>query len=657
MEAYPLLTDFITLLGVSIPVSFLFQKLKLPSIIGFLVTGMIVGPYGAGLVSDLEAVRALAEIGVVLLLFTIGLEFSVRHLLDTGWKTLLVGFVQVPLTIFAAAFIAKMFGTTTRQGFLLGFLFALSSTAIVLKILSDRAELNAPHGRITLGILIAQDLCVIPLMMLIPTFAGETSNFPHLIRQILLAIASIGGMILIGRYIVPTLLSQVLQLRNREVFLLTIFFLCLGTAYAGALVGLSLALGAFIAGLIISESPYSHQIISDILPFRDIFNAIFFISIGMLLDLSLLASNWTTYVPFAALVFFGKALLIVLLLIAGRNTFRVSWISAFALAQVGEFSFLLAEQSKSFNLLPDHLYQLFLSSSVLTMFFTPFAILIAVRTGLKLQQFFGASPFASEQGKKVPGLRDHLIIVGFGLNGRNLANVVREVGIPFLVIELNHSLVQRAIEEGFPMLFGDATRKEVLQRAGAEHARMMAVAISDPKATQTTVAVMRGINPSCIMLVRTRYVAEVDALVQLGANIVIPEEFETSIEIFARVLEQYNIPENLIEQQITVIRSESYGMLRGLSLSHERLSKLSELFLKSTVQQIVIAPDSPAVNRSLGELDLRKQTGATVIAIIRGDSVITNPGGEIVLQPNDILVLWGAHQELVEAEKMLQGRS
>lgn len=654
MESYPLLTDFVTLLAVSIPVSFLFQKLRLPSIIGFLVTGMIVGPYGAGLVSDLEAVRALAGIGVVLLLFTIGLEFSLQHLLDTGRKTLLVGFVQVPLTILAAALIAKFFGTTTRQGFLLGFLFALSSTAIVLKIFSDRAELNAPHGRITLGILIAQDLCVIPLMMLIPTFGGETANFSHLIRQILLAIASIAGMFLIGRYVVPTLLSQVLQLRNREVFLLTVFFLCLGTAYAGALVGLSLALGAFIAGLIISESPYSHQIISDILPFRDIFNAIFFISIGMLLDLSLLASNWTTYVPFAALVFLGKALLIFLLLIAAKNTFRISWISAFALAQVGEFSFLLAEQSKSLNLLPDPLYQLFLSASVLTMFLTPFAILIAVRTGLKLQQFFG-SRFASEEGEKVPGLRDHLIIVGFGLNGRNLASVVREVGIPFLVIELDHSLVQRALEQGFPVLFGDATRKEVLQRAGAEHARMMVVAISDPKATQTTVAVMRGINPDCIILVRTRYVAEVDALVQLGANIVIPEEFETSIEIFARVLEQYNIPEHLIEQQIAVIRAESYGMLRGLSLTHERLSKLSELFLKSTVQQIVITADSPAVNRSLGELDLRKQTGATVIAIAREDSVITNPGGEIVIQPDDVLVLWGAHQQLAEAEKMLRG--
>jgi CPA2 family monovalent cation:H+ antiporter-2 len=276
---------------------------------------------------------------------------------------------------------------------------------------------------------------------------------------------------------------------------------------------------------------------------------------------------------------------------------------------------------------------------------------------MKFQQLLRTSDLEAGKRDEPDVLHDHLIIVGFGLNGRNLANVVREVGIPFLVIELNNGLVRKAMEEGLPVLFGDATRKEVLQRAGADRAKMMVVAISDPKATQTTVAVMRSIHPSCVILVRTRYVAEVDSLVQLGANIVIPEEFETSIEIFAHVLEQYKIPQHLIEQQITVIRAESYGMLRGLSLSHERLSKLSDLFLKSTIEQLVITEESPAVQRTLGEMDLRKETGATVIAIARGDSVITNPGGDIVLQPNDVLVLWGAHQELAEAERRLRPES
>jgi CPA2 family monovalent cation:H+ antiporter-2 len=650
-HSYPLLVDFLILLAVSIPVSFVFQKMKLPSITGFLVTGMIVGPFGAGLVSDIEAVRALAEIGVVLLLFTIGLEFSFHHLFAAGPKLLFLGLAQVCLTILASILVARMFGISLNQGIVLGFLFALSSTAIVLKVLSDRSELNAPHGKIALGILIFQDLGVIPMILLIPTLGGSTIETWHILKQLGLAIATIGALILAGKYLVPLLLSQVLQFQNREIFLLTILFLCLGTAYAGASMGLSLALGAFIAGLVISESKYSHQILADILPFRDTFNAIFFISIGMLLNLPFVIADWRFNLLFAGAVLTGKALLILFVLLVARFTFRISWLAAFALAQVGEFSFLIAEQSKSLQILPENVYQLFLSSSVLTMFFTPFAILFASKTGMKLQEIAGLRDV--QQAPEEPKVSDHLIIIGYGLNGKNLANVVREIGIPFVVVELNAELVNQAVQQGVPVLFGDATRTDVLRRAGVERARMVVIAISDPTATRRTVVMIRDLNPTCVILVRTRYVAEVDSLMQLGANFVIPEEFETSVEIFARVLEQYNVPEHLIEQQISIIRAESYGMLRGLSLSQERLLKLSELFLKSTVQQVVVGGGSPAANRSVRELDLRKKTGATIIAVIRENTVITNPGADYVLQQNDILVLWGDHQQLVEAERIL----
>jgi CPA2 family monovalent cation:H+ antiporter-2 len=647
-----LLTDFLILLAVSIPVSFLFHKLKLPAIVGFLVTGMIVGPYGARLISDTEAVRALAEIGVVLLLFTIGLEFSFEKLFSERLRFIWLGLAQVVFTIFITAGFCALFNLPLRQGIFIGFLFVLSSTAIVLRILSDRAELDAPHGRLTVGILIFQDVCVIPMMLLIPSLAGEEFDLFQLAKQLSLALLTIAVLIIAARYLVPRVLSQIVQLRNRDVFLITVLFLCLGTAYITSRMGLSLAIGAFIAGLVISESVYSHEILAEVLPFRDTFSAIFFISVGMLLNIPAFLESWPIGLGIAALVLILKALIVLGILLLSKITFRVAWITSFCLAQVGEFSFLLAEQANKHELLPESLNQIFLSSSVLTMILTPFTILLSGPLGLKIQKML-KQPAAPLKEKEKGILKDHLVIVGFGLNGKNLASVVRDIGISFIVVELNDQLVKEAKKEKIPVLFGDATRRDVLNLANVKNARVVVIAISDMAATRRVVSLVRSLSVRVVILVRTRYVAEVDGLTRLGANVVIPEEFETSIEIFSRVLEQYDIPDHLINQQVEVIRSGSYGMLRGLSLTQERLLKISELFLKSTVQQIVITPDSPGNNKTLQELDLRKETGASVIAVIRGETAVNNPGADFRLQENDVVVLWGAHEQLGQAMKKL----
>ena len=652
MEAYPLLVDFLTLLGISIPVSFLFYRLRLPLIAGFLATGVIVGPYGTGLISAIETVRVLAEIGVVLLLFTIGLEFSLRQLLSSNKKIFLIAAAQIVATSAVTALLSRILGLQITQGIFLGFLFSLSSTAIVLKILSDRAEVDTPHGKIMIGILLFQDLCVIPMMLISPGLAGGAIDVLHIVKQLLLAIITVIVLFLTARYVVPLLLSQVVQIRNRDLFLFTILFTCLGTAYVSASMGLSLAIGAFIAGLVISESSYSHQILSDILPFRDVFNAIFFISIGMLLNFPLFLQELELNLAVTAAIFLGKMILVLVILILSKTIFRISFITAFSLAQVGEFSFLLAEEGMHYYILPESLYQLFLASSVLTMFLTPFAMLVARPIGLWIQHRLGdqevEEPEAVDAEKK-----DHLIIIGFGLNGKNLARVVKDIGIPFLVIELNDQLVREAREQEIPAVFGDATRKEVLLKTGAGRAKMAVVAISDASATRHCVAVLRNLNPSMVILVRTRYVMEVESLMKLGANLVMPEEFETSIEIFSRVLEQYNVPDHLIQQQVSVVRSDSYSMLRGLSLTQERLLKISELFLKSTVQQVVVSAYSPAKNRTVRSLDLRKETGASIIAVLRDDQAITNPDADFMLKENDVLVLWGAHGQLAAAAARL----
>jgi len=342
-----------------------------------------------------------------------------------------------------------------------------------------------------------------------------------------------------------------------------------------------------------------------------------------------------------------------LILLLFKSTFRISLITAFSLAQVGEFSFLLAEEGMKHQILPEPLYQGFLASSVLTMFLTPFAMMVAPPLGLKLQQRLGLRKL--EDDFRPETKTDHLVIIGYGLNGQNLARVVKDIGISYLVIELNDKLVRQAKQQEIPILFGDATRKEVLDRANARQAKMVVIAISDAAATRRCVAVLRSLNPSAVILVRTRYVAEVESLTHLGANIVIPEEFETSVEIFSRVLEQYNVPNHLIDQQVSVIRSDSYGMLRGLSITQERLMKLSELFLKSTVQQVMVTAGSTAKGRTLRDLDLRRETGATIIAVIRRDKAHTNPSADFLVQENDTLVLWGAHQQLADAVKMLVG--
>jgi CPA2 family monovalent cation:H+ antiporter-2 len=490
-------------------------------------------------------------------------------------------------------------------------------------------------------------------MLIVPSLAGGTINFLTLSKQLIIALAAVGALFLAARYVVPLLLKQVIRTRNRDVFLVSMLFICLGTAYASSQMGLSLAIGAFIAGLVISESVYSHQVLSDFLPFRDTFNAIFFISVGMLLNLTHFTQLLLVNLGITAAILAGKILVLAGILMVAKFNFRVSWKASFSLAQVGEFSFLIADHGNKFHILEDHLYQLFLASSILTIFFTPFLFLAAEPVARWLQALSGKA-FAWQPDEVAETSRkDHLVIIGFGLNGKNLSRVVRDIGIPFVVIELHDKLVREAQELKVPVIFGDATSTEVLMKSGANRAKMAVIAISDAAATRRCVAVLRSINSNLVIVVRTRYVIEMESLIQLGANIVIPEEFETSIEIFARVLEQYQIPDHLIDQQISIIRSDQYGMLRGLSLTQERLMKFSELFLKSTVAQIVVDGSSPAKNRSLRDLDLRAKTGASIIAVIRAEQAITNPDASFEIQEGDMMVLWGAHQQLADAEKLL----
>ena len=655
----PLLRDLLLLLLASVPIVFIFRRLRLPSIVGFMITGVLIGPHGFALIRDVHAIEVLAEIGVALLLFTIGLEFSLRRLLDMKRLVLLGGGLQVTFTVLAVMAIAYLLGRPSNQAIFFGFLFALSSTAIVLKSYIDRAEIDAPHGRAGVGILLFQDLSIVPMMLMVPILSGTGGvSIGKISATLGIALATIAAIIFTARTVVPTLLFQIVRLRSPELFIISVVLLSLGTSWLTSQVGLSLALGAFIAGLVLSESDYSHQIVADILPFRDVFNSIFFMSIGMLLSVTALYADVVTVLAWVVALTIGKALLVFGVVRLLGYSLRISTMTALGLAQIGEFSFILAKTGVEQNILGEADYQRFLAASIMSMIATPFLIKVAPRIGYALQSVFSPDSLLerSVAGFDPSGadLRDHVIIIGYGLNGRNLAKVLRRTGIPYVVLELNAEVVREANKQGEPIVYGDATRKEVLNHVHLGLARVLVLAISDPAASRHTVSLARQMNPEIHIIVRTRYMTEMSDLRLLGANEVIPEEFETGIEIFSRVLRKLGIGRHAIQHQVDEIRSEGYEMLRTPSLPVIDLGKISEALSAASTETVLVEPGSPAAGNSIAELRLRKVTGVSIIAVVKDGNSDINPGPETVLNEGDLVVLIGTSENVDQAiEKYL----
>ncbi len=647
-----ILRELILLLAVSLPITFIFHKIRLPALVGFLITGIILGPHGAAIVMDTTVVERLAEIGVVLLLFTIGLEFSIEDIMRSGRQFMIGGGLQVTLTVAAVTAIALLFAFPLQQAIFFGFLASLSSTAIVLKMYSDQAELDSAHGRLATGILLFQDIAVVPMMLLLPVLAQAGSGGLTAQSVIISLGKAVIGLVVVffaARRIVPFLLHQVIRLNNREMFFLLVVLLCLGTAWITYSLGLSLALGAFLAGLIIAESEYSHHIVAEIMPFRDYFASLFFISVGMLLQTGYFRDHWPLLILMTTALALLKTGLVSLTVKFLGYPFRTALLAGLALAQTGEFAFLLAQQGQQRGLIGGDVFQMFINTSILTMLGTPFIIQAAPLFASRLQAVSGEHT----EREAACSLSGHTVIAGYGLNGRNLAKTLKATYIPYVVLEVNVDTIRKARDEGEPLIYGDITREDVLQRAGVACAKAIVFAISDNAATRIAIRTARRLNPSLFILVRTRYAAETDELYKLGANQVIPEEFETSVEIFSRVLHEYHVPGNVIANQIQMVRFGGYKMLRGLSLDQENLTRLASLFAGATVDNIQITADAPAAGKSLRELDIRKNTGATVIAIARNGEAITNPGPDFTIEPEDIMVLLGAHRDLDAAASLL----
>ncbi len=659
-HSFPLLQDLLILLAASVPIAFIFHRLRLPTIAGFMITGVLIGPYGLGLLQNVEAIELMAEIGVALLLFTIGLEFSLRRLLEMKRLVLLGGTLQVVISILVVTGVAYGLGRPITQAIFFGFLFALSSTAIVLKTYIDRAEVDAPHGRAAVGILLFQDLSIVPMMLLIPILSGRNAgSTSQIVITFATAIVAIAVIYLATRRVIPYMLHHIVRLRSPEVFITSVVLICFGTSFLIAQFGLSLALGAFIAGMVLSESEYNHQIIADILPFRDVFNSLFFISIGMLLSVGALASNIFAVILLVAALIAVKALIVLAVVRTLGYSLRIATMTAIGLSQIGEFSFILAKTGVEEGLLPELDYQRFLAASIISMIATPFLIKAAPRIGYAVQSLFGSSalePTVASYQPEDGEMNEHVIIVGYGFNGRNLAKVLRRTKVPYLVLELNADAVRSARAEGERVIYGDATRREVLHHVGIDNARVLVLAISDPAATRHTVSVGREVNPDIHIIVRTRYMSEITDLRDLGADEVIPEEFETSIEIFSRVLTKLGIPRHIIQRQAAAIRGEGYEMLRLPTLPMVELIDIAEALGSAATETFIMPSDSPAAGKTIGQLQLRTKTGVSVIAVIHDGSTEINPGPETMIDVDDVLVLLGTTDKIHQAiEQHLSG--
>ncbi len=649
----PLLNDIVIIFGLSIVILFICHRLHVPAIVGFLLAGILAGPYGLGLIKAVHEVELLAEVGVVLLLFTIGIELSLEKLLQIKKSVLAGGSIQVLLTFLVTFVIARQLGQPVGDSIFIGFLISLSSTAIVLKLIQERAEVDSPHGRTSLGILIFQDIIIVPMILITPLLAGTTGDAGEsALVLIAKGIGIIGLVIVSAKWIVPKILYQIARTRSQELFLLSVVVICLAVAWITSSAGLSLALGAFLAGLIISESKYSHQALGSILPFRDVFTSFFFVSIGMLLDVGFLFRHPVIIVLIALGILVLKSIIVGFTTVLLGFPFRTSILVGLALSQVGEFSFILSKTGIEHGLLAGNTYQIFLAFSVLSMAATPFIITLSPRIAdiillLPLPKRL-ISGFYPVPEIKVKVKKDHLIIIGFGVNGRNVARAARLAGIPYAIIEMNPETVRSEQARGEPIYYGDSTQEVVLQQANIENARIIVVAINDPAATRRITEIIRRLNAKVHLIVRTPYIQEMKPLYELGANEVIPEEFETSVEIFTRVLAKYLIPRAEIEKLIAEIRSDGYEMFRSFYKKSLSLSDLKLQLPDVEISTLKVTERSPLIGKSMAEVSLRKRFGVTVLAIRRNSQILSNPQADTRFLSNDILVVLGLPEKIAD---------
>ncbi len=645
------LKDLLIILIIAIAILLVGHRLHLPPIVGFLLTGILAGPHGFALIGKTGDVEMLAEIGIILLLFGIGMEFSIKKLIKIKRLFLYGGALQVGVTILLTFIVVLVSGLLWRQALFLGCLLCMSSTAIVMSILDEKSESATPYGKVSIAILIFQDMVAIPMILLLPLLQADdstSSSTVGLLLPLLKGVVIVAFVFISAQRFVPRLLLLVARTKNKELFLLTMIALCFGVAWFTASLGLSLSIGAFLAGLVISESEYSNEAITNIFPFQALFISVFFISIGMLVDMHFVWQHKFVIIGLAAVVLAIKVLGGMLTTGLLNLPLRTMILISFALCQIGEFSFVLAKTGVNYSLWSGFEYQLFLAVALLTMGFSPLLINIAPAFSTWLTDLTFIKKYSTQRATKSSTLTDskavlekHVIIVGFGVSGRNLARSCKHAGIPYIILEINPDIVKQQKIQGEPIQFGDATNLAILEHAHLAQAKALAVLVNDTWAAGRIVKIARRNNPALYIIARARYMHDITAMSTLGADEAIPDEFGTSIEIFSRVLRQYHIPNEDILNLISDIRADGYELLRNQKPISTKLSEIKLNLEHISISSFRIHSNSTLAGKMLCQSELRSHHGLTVLLIKRGQQIISNLAPETILMPEDILIVIG----------------
>jgi len=624
-----------------------------------MLTGIVAGPHLLAIIKHPHEIELMAEIGVVMLMFTIGLEFSLNHLLKIRKIVFLGGFMQLLLTAGATMFFARLYGADKTEALFIGFMIGLSSTAVVLKLLQERSELSSNYGRTVLGILIFQDVILVPLLLLTPVLGGEISGQGSQLTVLFLKAVIIIGIVYTGnRWLMPKLLHWVALTKNQELFLMSILLICLSVAMLTSEMGLSLAFGAFLAGLMISESGYSHNAFGHLIPFKDTFTSFFFVSIGMMLDLQFVSQHLWMVI--------GTVLLVIILktIIAGGtsfvlgHTFRGTVMVGLAISQVGEFSFLLAKEGMKYNILSSIYFQLFLATAVITMSVSPLLILISrplanllLKLPLPKRVVEGMFPLPQVE---IPKLKNHIVLIGKDSRSLNLSKMARYMKMPHVSIAFDPAAVRQRQLKGDTVVYGDAVNEPILMKAHIDTADIIVVSVGNLITAMSVVEKIRHLNKHAYILVRAKYVDDIEELYRIGADQVIPEEFETAIEIFERILKRKLVPQRDINMAIARIREENYGIFRNEKEKKEA-SILKEL-PNIEINALKVDDKSPLIGKNLVEMQFRNTFRVTLVAILHNGILIEHPEPDIIFQTGDIIYIMGKPDQIADAVERMTAK-
>jgi CPA2 family monovalent cation:H+ antiporter-2 len=663
-EDFRLIVDLVIVLAAAAGGGLLAALLRQPVLLGYLIGGAIVGPAGLGLVKELIQVETLAQLGAAFLLFALGVEFSFAELKKVRNISLGGGTLQILSTILVTTLVALGVGwvTSPTQGVFLGSILSLSSTAVVLKCLMERNETETPHGRVMLGMLVVQDLALGLMLAVLPALDRPTEEIGvavglALLKTGLLALGAIGA----GIWLIPPLLRLLARTESRELFLLGVVALCLGIALLTEHLGLSIEMGAFIAGLMISEVEYADQTLTYVEPIRDIFASLFFAAVGMLIDPGFIWNNLELILGLVALVFIGKFLIITPLVYSFRYSLKTSLIVGLGLAQIGEFSFVLASKGQTLGLVSRHVYLLILGTTAVTLVMTPFVLRLVPQlfAWAELVPWLKQALQGSDKPLEVPEnlpLQNHVVVCGYGRVGRNIVQLLQSHNRPVVVIDQSEQTIQELREAQIPYVYGNAASLHVMEAAGVEQAKGLAIALPDPMSIRLSLKRALELAPDLDVVVRATQDKDIELLYQLGAREVVQPEFEASLELSAHLLTGLGIPLPIIQREVQQVRSSRYLDLRPEQEPHQVSRNLKEAAQDMNSKWYPLPESSPLAGMTLEETNLRRLTGVSLMAIKRtkGEE-IDYPDAKTVLQGGDRLLVVGEPSEMAAFSELVKG--